>query len=390
MKSAAQKIWKIAWRLGVCLLLLAWIFQAIFYDEGRQTWVEHQFLADSGKTWESLKPAERDRTALEYQQKWQSLTRVERLKIALEYGPPSVWETLRSIETGPLILSIILMGAIIISGVIRWQIVLKVHGLDMPLARTTQISLIAHFFNSFLLGSVGGDVLKAYYVARETHHKKTEAVVTVLVDRIIGMFSLLVFACVMIIPNWSLVSTPKLRAVVAVVVGMTIACAVVMFLFFRGGISKRFPKARDLLKRLPKGEMLERSLEAFREFGRNRRFWWEIIPVAIIANVVIILHFLVLTWGFRLHVPVIALSAIVPTVTSISALPITPSGLGVRENLYVLMLQGVGVEAATALLLSLIGFATSLVWSVIGGIVYVTQRDKQHLQEIETDSASSD
>jgi uncharacterized protein (TIRG00374 family) len=105
-------------------------------------------------------------------------------------------------ENGPLILSFILMGATIMTGVIRWQTVLKVHGLDMPLQRTTQISLIAHFFNSFLLGSVGGDVLKAYYVARETHHKKTEAVVTVLVDRIIGMFSLLLFACVMLPPNW--------------------------------------------------------------------------------------------------------------------------------------------------------------------------------------------
>lgn len=365
MKSAAQKIWKIAWRLAVCLLLLAWIFQAIFWDEGRQTW-------------EIKNPAKA----------WAALSRADRFKIALEYGPPAVFQTLRSMENGPLILSFILMGATIMAGVIRWQIVLKVHGLDMPLARTTQISLIAHFFNSFLLGSVGGDVLKAYYVARETRHKKTEAVVTVLVDRLIGLFSLLVFACVMLIPNWNLISTPKLRLVAGTVIAMTGGCAVVMVLFFRGGVSKRFPKARDLLKRLPKGEMIERSLEAFREFGRNRRFWWEIIPIAIFANVIIILHFLALTWGFRLQVSPMALSAIVPTVTSIASLPITPSGLGVRENLYVWMLHGVNVEPATALLLSLVGFGTSLAWSIIGGFVYLTQREKQHLEEIEKESAT--
>jgi glycosyltransferase 2 family protein len=363
MKSAAKKIWQIAWRVGVCLLLLAWIFQAIFYDEGRQAWIA------TGRD-------------------WQGLTRLERFRIALQYGPPSIWETLRSMENGPLILSFILMGATIFIGVIRWQIVLKVHGLDMPLVRTTQISLIAHFFNSFLLGSVGGDVLKAYYVARETHHKKTEAVVTVLVDRIIGMFSLLLFACIMLLPNWALITTPGRRATVGLMIAMTAACAVMMFFFFRGGVSKRFPKAREYLKRLPKGEMLERSLEAFREFGRNRRFWWEIIPVSILANIIIILHFLSLTWGFRLHVSPLALAEIVPTVTSISALPITPSGLGVRENLYVLMLAapGVNVEAATALLLSLVGYATSLAWSIIGGLVYVTQRDKQRLDEIEKES----
>jgi hypothetical protein len=365
MKSAAKSIWKITWRIGVCVLLLAWIFQAIFYDEGRQAWVA------MGKD-------------------WQSLTRLDRFEIALRYGPPSIWQTLRSMETGPLILSFILMGATIMIGVIRWQVVLKVHGLEMPLLRTTQISLIAQFFNSFLLGSVGGDVLKAYYVARETHHKKTEAVVTVLVDRIIGMFSLLVFACVMLWPNWSLTADIQIRAVVGLVIAMTVGCAVVMFLFFRGGVSKRFPKAREYLKRLPKGEMLERSLEAFREFGRNRRFWWEIIPVAILANVIIIFHFISLTWGFHLHVSPIALAEIVPTVTSISALPITPSGLGVRENLYVLMLSvpGVNVEPSTALLLSLIGYATSLAWSIIGGFVYLTQREKQHLEEIEKESST--
>ena len=363
MKTAAKKVWKIAWRLGVCLLLLAWIFQAIFYDEGRQAW------EGPGKNWNAL-------------------SRVERWKIAVTYGPPVVWATLRSMESGPLVLSLILMGATIFAGVIRWQIVLKVHGLDMHLMRTTQISLIAHFFNSFLLGSVGGDVLKAYYLARETHHKKTEAVVTVLVDRIIGLFSLLVCACVMLIPNWELIRTRELKLLVAAVVAMTGAAAVFMLLMFWGGVSKRFPGARGLLRKIPKGEMLERSLEAFREFGRNRRFWVEIIPVAILANIIIILHFLSLTWGFRLHVSPVALGAIVPTVTSISALPITPSGLGVRENLYVLMLGGLGVEAATALLLSLIGFGTSLVWSVVGGFVYLTQREKQHLAEIEKESAA--
>src|SRR5258706_13831639 len=124
MNSAAKKIWKIAWRIGVCLLLLAWIFQAIFYDEGRQAWVSMG----------------RD---------WQSLTRIERFQIALRYGPPSIWDKLRSMENGPLILSFILIGATIFVGVIRWQIVLKVHVLDMPLLRTHKISLTEHSFISY-------------------------------------------------------------------------------------------------------------------------------------------------------------------------------------------------------------------------------------------------
>jgi hypothetical protein len=87
--------------------------------------------------------------------------------------------------------------------------------------------LIAHFFNSFLLGSVGGDVLKAYYVARETHHKKTEAIITVVVDRIIGLFSMLILACIMMLLNTELLVTlnNKLKAVIWLILGMTGGCA---------------------------------------------------------------------------------------------------------------------------------------------------------------------
>jgi hypothetical protein len=74
---------------------------------------------------------------------------------------------------------------------------------DSPLSwgRATGITFVAQFFNSFLLGSTGGDVIKALYAARETHHKKTEAVVTVFVDRLLGLWAMLFFAALMMIPN---------------------------------------------------------------------------------------------------------------------------------------------------------------------------------------------
>ena len=108
-----------------------------------------------------------------------------------------------------------------------------------------------------------------------------------------------------------------------------------------------------------------------------------------LANLVCIFHFLTLIWGFHLEAPLVAIAAIVPIVTCISTLPITPSGLGVRENLYVwfLFTPGIGIGPGQALLISLIGFATSLFWSAIGGVVYVTVKDREHLSEIEEATA---
>jgi hypothetical protein len=366
--TTARKIWKISWRIGVGLLLLAWIFQSIFWNEGQLA-----FERTGGN--------------------WATLGRWEHLKVAWTYGPSGLWSTLTSMDLKFLLASIVLMGLILLIGIFRWQMILKVHGLGLPFARTAEISLIAHFFNSFLLGSVGGDLLKAYYVARETHHKKTEAVVTVAVDRVIGLFSMLLLACLMMLPNWPLITSErKLQAVVGFIIAMTVGCAGFIFISFWGGISKGIPSARHWLRKLPKGEMLERSIEAFREFGRDKTFFFRVLPVSMFANLVCIAHFMTLIWGFHLDAPIKAIAVIVPIVTCISTLPITPSGIGVRENLYVWFLttNAVGIPYAEALLISLIGFGTSLFWSAVGGFLYMTVKDKEHLQEIEQQSRADE
>jgi putative solute:sodium symporter small subunit len=64
----------------------------------------------------------------------------------------------------------------------------------------------------------------------------------------------------------------------------------------------------------------------------------------------------------------------------------------VRENLYVWFLatKGIGIPFAEALLISLIGFGTSLFWSAIGGLVYLTVKDREHLAEIQQESAAEE
>jgi uncharacterized membrane protein YbhN (UPF0104 family) len=80
-----------------------------------------------------------------------------------------------------------------------------------------------------------------------------------------------------------------------------------------------------------------------------------------------------------------ALFLIVPIIICISAVPITPAGLGVRENLFVFLLAGATMQVppTLALAVSLLAYAGSLFWSIVGGIVYVTFREKHHLTEAE-------
>ena len=355
----ARRVWSIGWRLLVCATLLAWLFHNIFLKQGKLI-AEHQRGVN-----------------------WHSLSRSEQWTLAWHYGPIALWEDIADTNPRALALSLVVIGAALAVGIVRWRIVLRVHGLNLSWGRATEISLVAHFFNSFLLGSSGGDLMKAYYAARETHHKKTEAVVTVFVDRLVGLWAMLLFACIMMLPNLTLLFLqPQLRSVAMLILVMSAGCTVVLILAFWGGLSKRWPGAWAWLRRLPKGEWLERSLDSCRQFGKERFFVPRTLALSMLLNALCVLQVMTLAWGSDLHIPPLALFMIVPMIICISALPITPSGLGVRENLFVLLLAR-SVPETSALSLSLLALAGSLFWSLVGGLVYVTLKQRHHLSEKE-------
>lgn len=339
---------------------MAWIFHAIFQNEGK--------LA-----------------AKEAGIEWSQLGRTEQWKWSWTHGPGELWKTLSLIQPGAFIESLGWMGLTLALGVARWRMVMGVPGLKLTFPRAAGITLVAHFFNSFLLGSTGGDLIKALYAARETHHQKTEAVVTVFVDRIVGLWAMLLFAGIMMIPNFALIRQHEtMEAVCGVILAMLAAASVVLGVGFWSGLSKKFPSARPLLRRLPKGQALEKSLDACRGFGKSRGFLVKTLGISMALNAVCVLQFMAVARGLGLEVPTQALFVMVPMVICISALPITPSGLGVRENLFVMLLTvpEIGAPATLALALSLLAFSGSLIWSLVGGVVYLFLKRREHLDEV--------
>ena len=365
--SRERPIWKRVGRLAVCGLLLLWVSHGIFVKEGR----------------ESYRLQKLD---------WDSLATTEQWRVAWTRGPVELGRVLAHTESWALLTAFVLMGVTVLLGVIRWRMVLRVQGLELPFSRAGEISLVAHFFNSFLLGSSGGDLMKAYYAARETHHLKTEAVVTVFVDRLLGLFAMLLFGGLMMLPNLSLLFTHRrLAALSWFTLLMLGGCTGLVWVAFWGGVSRRWPGADAWLKKLPKAEHLRRSLDSCRAFGRHPGFILRALLLSMLLNAVCVLLVLALAKGLHLEISALALFAIVPIISCISALPLAPSGLGVRENLFVWMLAvpEINIPATQALSLSLLAFAVSLLWSLIGGAVYLGYKETHHLREVAEDDPNA-
>ena len=110
-----------------------------------------------------------------------------------EVGWDKLADTFRSINLGifALVLGVFIIGQIIIG--VRWWLLLRSQSIFIRFWAAVRLYFLGWFYNNFMPGSVGGDLLRAWYVTRHTE-KKFEAVLSVFVDRVIGLSSTLIIA----------------------------------------------------------------------------------------------------------------------------------------------------------------------------------------------------
>jgi hypothetical protein len=71
----------------------------------------------------------------------------------------------------------------------RWRMLLAVQDIHITFGESLRLTYIGWFFNNWMPGATGGDLVKAYYIAKQTH-KKAEAVAVVFLDRVIGLVAM--------------------------------------------------------------------------------------------------------------------------------------------------------------------------------------------------------
>src|ERR1700746_2163419 len=97
-----------------------------------------------------------------------------------------------------------------IANIVRWNILLRVQGMRIGWLRLAQLFFVGLFFNLFMPGYTGGDFARLFYLMREFPQKKKEAILTVVMDRLIGVAALFVTALLTTAIRWQwLQQTPK-------------------------------------------------------------------------------------------------------------------------------------------------------------------------------------
>jgi len=251
----------------------------------------------------------------------------------------------------------------------RWQLLSQPLGFHEPYRRYLSYYFIGMFFNLVLPTSVGGDVVRAWYLDGKSG-RRTIAFISVVADRVSGVVVLLLLALVALpfrppdLPAW-------LAWMVAGLSGGALLGLTVLFFLPRVAKCKLQIASRNLAdrwrSRLDNLQFAICNLQLAIFPSRYVILISTVLSVIVqLANVVVVC---LIGHALNLPVPGSYYLILVPTVTLLTLLPVSLNGMGVREGGTVLLLAPLGVDAGTAITLAFLWFVAFFVPS-LGGVFF--------------------
>jgi len=117
--------------------------------------------------------------------------------------------------------TLLLMVVVISLQYFRWYLLVRALDLPFTLLYGLRLGLVGTFYNTFLPGAIGGDFVKAFLIAKGQPARRAAAVSTVIADRLLGLFGLILYAAVVGGVCWAngdarIAAKPSLKAIVTV------------------------------------------------------------------------------------------------------------------------------------------------------------------------------
>jgi glycosyltransferase 2 family protein len=247
-----------------------------------------------------------------------------------------------------------LLGVCQVASARRWQVLAHELRFERSVPQLLAYYLIGMYFNLLLPTSVGGDVMRAWYLDGGAR-RKLAALAAVLLDRLNGLLVLIAMACLAValsplaLPAW----------IVWSVWGIAAAAAV-------GLASLPVLQRLDLLPQ-SRREQLRTMVQALRAPRAlvEATLWSVLVQV---LNVVLVW---LIGQALGTDVPLPYYFVFVPMVSLLTLLPVSINGLGVREGGVVLFLAPLGVAPAIAAAMAFLWFAVFAAAGLVGGAVYL-------------------
>ncbi len=258
----------------------------------------------------------------------------------------------------------------------RWKILLSGQDIYCNNRDLIPIFYIGLFFSSILPGAVSGDIIKSAYIIKKAPDKKTSAVMTIILDRVIGLLGLMLICCIGFLINMEIVWKHATLRSLSLVMGCSLIALIIFSII---GLSKRVGRTKwfnYFMDHIPFSRIARELYDAFHIYRHKRRILAYALLISMANHIFCILGFFIITRA--LGFGILSISSylfIVPTGMLTMAIPITPAGIGVGQAAFLKLFEwSIGTKTTIGADAITIWQAISLFIFMFGVYFYVTYR----------------
>jgi len=279
--------------------------------------------------------------------------------VLLSVGVQDALDALRGLDWRYLAVAFVLFQAGLVIRAYRWHVLLRALGVSVTYGRLVMLYFVGFFFNTFLPSGFGGDVVKMFELSQHSH-RGAESVSAVLADRIVGLLASCLLALIGLAFGFRLVPRP----VAGVIAALTLAILGGGWVLLQRDLWERLP----LIGRLARQERVRKLSAAMLAY--DGRSLLAALLVGIVFTMVLAGTNLCVALALGVRISPLYFILFVPVIGTVTALPISLNGLGVRESIYVALFTQAGVQDSQAVAMSLVIYALRLCAGAIGGVLY--------------------
>ena len=289
------------------------------------------------------------------------------------------FEKLMLFKDAPEILAMmigVLVLVVVPMATFRWWLLLRAIGVQVKPKQIFILTWIGNFFNTTLPGAVTGDVVKGYYVIKAQQEEgRTRAFMTLLIDRFVGLFGLIVMAFLALVFNLELILSQErlhsLAWMITILFGGTVLFYTITLFPFKEG---RDPFIR-FFQRLPAKKISLKVYSAFKSYQHQKTTLLLTLLLAIGIHTLIALLFFQVANLMGIEDMELATQFFLMPIGLITvAIPLAPGGIGIGhaafESLYQLAGFSGGADIFNLFIIVQLGVF------LLGGIPYFLYSSK--------------
>jgi glycosyltransferase 2 family protein len=290
-----------------------------------------------------------------------------------------LWGIARQASTPWLIAALALYLVMVLISAWRWGLLLKAQGLDFPFGRLTASFLVATFFNNFLPSNIGGDVVRIADTAPAAG-SKTLATTVVLIDRGIGLLGLVLMAALGATAGARFGKSTAGVGAGVLWAGFGLAAMIATPALLMPQAFVRMLQPLRILHREWVDVRLDRLTMALARFRESPGAIAGCFAGAVVVQAVLVAFYLAIAHSMRIPIGFAELAVIVPITFIVQMLPVSLNGFGVREATFGFYFSRLGLPLESALLVSFMGAALVMLFSLSGGVMYILRKSHQIAQ----------